>query len=428
VTFSLKAKRKDKIMQSCLFVGVDTHKRTHTAAVFSGYFSLLATITFDNSFLGFSKFLTELENISGSNTLIFGLEDSQGLGNFLAEFLLKKGFDVMDIDPVLTDRGRRRTTHKDKSDDRDACLIAKTLISKKDSLHKVTISKNSLAIRELVKYRELLVGESTRIKNRLHVLIFNQYMEISSVFPDLFSKCALAFFARYPDPFKLKGESLDSLTVLLKSNSKGRHGKKMATEILSLASTDNMPDILTDARSSIIKKHIERLSAIQEELKDILGMLSELVLQSSYDSLTSIPGVNIVTAAKIISQVVDIGRFSSPSKLAKFIGVAPVEKSSGRKIRYRKSKHGKRYLYSAIFFIALNHISRTRDGRDNNPISRAYYLKKISEGKTKKEAITCLARRLTDVIYAIMRDGSMYSFSKVESVCNNCEILETIAS
>jgi transposase len=389
---------------------------------------LLSTITFDNSFLGFSKFLTELENISGSSTLIFGLEDSQGLGNFLAEFLLKKGFYVVDIDPVLTDRGRRRTTHKDKSDDRDACLIAKTLISKKDSLHKVTINKNSLAIRELVKYRELLVGESTRIKNRLHVLIFNQYMEISSVFSDLFSKCALAFFARYPDPFKLKGESLDSLTVFLKSNSKGRYGKKRAVGILSLASTNNMPDILTDARSSIIKKHIERLSAIQEELKDILGMLSELVLESSYSTLTSIPGVNIVTAAKIISQVVDINRFSSPSKLAKFIGVAPVEKSSGRKIRYQKSKHGKRYLYSAIFFVALNHISRTRDRRDNNPISRAYYLKKISEGKTKKEAITCLARRLIDVIYAIMRDGSMYSFSKVKSVCNNCEILETIAS
>ena len=415
-------------MQSCLFVGVDTHKRTHTAAVFSSYFNLLATITFDNSFLGFSKFLTELENISGSSTLIFGLEDSQGLGNFLAEFLLKKGFDVVDIDPVLTDRGRRRTTHKDKSDDRDACLIAKTLISKKDSLHKVTINKNSLAIRELVKYRELLVGESTRIKNRLHVLIFNQYMEISSVFSDLFSKCALAFFARYPDPSKLKGESLDSLTVFLKSNYKGRYGKKRAVGILSLASTNNMPDILTDARSSIIKKHIERLSALQEELKDILGMLSELVLESSYSTLTSIPGINIVTAAKIISQVVDINRFSSPSKLAKFIGVAPVEKSSGRKIRYQKSKHGKRYLYSAIFFIALNHISRTRDRRDNNPISRAYYLKKISDGKTKKEAITCLARRLIDVIYAIMRDGSMYSFSKVKSVCNNWEILETIAS
>jgi transposase len=415
-------------MQPYLFVGVDTHKHSHTAAAFNSYFSLLATITFANSFLGFSKFLAELEKISGSSTLIFSLEDSQGLGNFLAEFLLKKGFYVVDIDPVLTDRGRRRTTHKDKSDDRDACLIAKTLISKKDSLHKVTINKNSLAIRELVKYRELLVGESTRIKNRLHVLIFNQYMEISNIFPDLFSKCALAFFARYPDPFRLKYEGLTTLTAFLKSNSKGRHGKKRAIEILSSANTYNTPDTLTDARSSIIKKHIKRLSAIQEELKDILDMLSELVLESCYRTLTSIPGVNIVTAAKIISQVIDIDRFSSPSKLAKFIGVAPVEKSSGRKIRYQKSKHGKRYLYSAIFFIALNHISRTRGRRDNNPISRAYYLKKISEGKTKKEAITCLARRLTDVIYAIMRDGSMYSFSKVKSLCDNCEIPETIAS
>jgi transposase len=409
-------------------VGVDTHKHSHTAAVFSSYFSLIATITFANSFLGFSKFLAELEKLSNNSTIIFGLEDSQGLGNFLAEFLLKKEFYVVDIDPVTTDRGRLRTAHKDKSDDRDACLIAKTLISKKDSLHKVTINKTSLALRELVKSRKLLVGESTRIKNRLHVLIFNQYMDISGIFSDLFSKCALAFFARYPDPSKLKGESLDNLESFLKSNSKGRHGKKKTMDILSLASTNNMPDILTDVRSSIIKKHIERLTSIQEELKDILDMLSELVLKSSYITLTSIPGINIVTAAKIISQVIDIGRFSSPSKLAKFIGVAPVEKSSGRKIKYQKSKRGKRYLYSAIYYIALNHISRTRDGRDNNPISRAYYLKKISEGKTKKEAITCLARRLTDVIYAIMRDGSVYSFLKVKSVRDNCEILETVAS
>jgi len=206
-------------MQSCLFVGVDTHKKTHTAAVFSSYFDLLATITFINDFNGFSKFLAKLEKLSKGKTLVFGLEDSQGLGNFLAEFLLKKGFYVVDIDPVTTDRGRRRTAHKDKSDSRDACLITKTLISKKDSLHKVTINKNSLALRELVKSRELLVGESTRIKNRLHVLIFNQYMDISGIFSDLFSKCALAFFARYPDPSKLKGESLDSLTAFLKSNS-----------------------------------------------------------------------------------------------------------------------------------------------------------------------------------------------------------------
>ena len=63
-------------MQSCLFVGVDTHKHSHTAAAFSSYFNLLATITFANSFEGFSKFLAELEKLSMGKTLIFGLEDS----------------------------------------------------------------------------------------------------------------------------------------------------------------------------------------------------------------------------------------------------------------------------------------------------------------------------------------------------------------
>lgn len=293
-------------MQSCLYVGVDTHKKTHTAAVFSSYFDLLATITFTNNFDGFSKFLAKLEKLPKGKTLVFGLEDSQGLGNFLAEFLLKKGFYVVDIDPVTTDRGRRRTANKDKPDSRDACLIAKTLIREKDSLHKVTINKNSLAIRELVKSRELLVGKSTRIKNRLHVLIFNQYMDISGIFSDLFSKCALAFFARYPDPSKLKGENLDSLTAFLKSNSKGRYGQRKAMEILSLVNTGNISDILTNTRSSIIKKHIRKLILIQEELKDILGMLSQLVLKSPYRTLISIPGIDIVTAAKIISQVIDI--------------------------------------------------------------------------------------------------------------------------
>ena len=124
-------------MQSYLFVGVDTHKHSHTAAVFSSYFNLLTTITFANSYQGFNQFMEKLEKLSKDKTLVFGLEDSQGLGNFLAEFLIRKDFSVMDINPISTDRGKRRTAHKDKSDSRDACLIAKTLISKKTACIKL---------------------------------------------------------------------------------------------------------------------------------------------------------------------------------------------------------------------------------------------------------------------------------------------------
>lgn len=124
----------------------------------------------------------------------------------------------------------------------------------------------------------------------------------------------------------------------------------------------------------------------------------------------------------------DISRFSSASKLARFCGIAPSERSSGRRKRYVKSKYGNKSLRSAIYFVALSQISRTRDGKDKNPISRGYYLKKVSEGKTKKEALTCLTRRLVDIIFAIMRDRSIYNFSKSRFTKQHDSLINTVAA
>jgi len=407
----MQTRKKGDTMKPCLFVGVDTHKNSHTAAVLDGYFDVLTTIGFTNSQEGFCHLDLKLKKLASGRNLVFGLEDSQGLGSFLAQYLLDKGHLAMEVNPVSTDRGRRYTVSRDKSDERDAIVIAKTLIKERESLHPVSINKNSVALREMVGYRQMLVRESTRIKNRLHVALFNQYKGILGQFGSLFSKCALAFFARYPNPCLLKEVDCDTLSGFLKANSKGRYGSKKARAILS--NLDNsIAGTLEGTRAHIIESHIERLIQIAEELKKIGYILEELVEKSSYDCLVSIPGIDTVTAAKIISGIMDIARFSSSAKLAKFCGIAPTEKSSGRKEKYQKSKYGKKSLYTTIYFMALAHISRTRNGRDKNPISKAYYLKKISEGKTKKEAITCLARRLVDLIYAVMRDRSIYNFSK----------------
>ena len=181
--------------------------------------------------------MEKLEKIAKGKTCLFGLEDSQGLGSFLAEFLLKRRLSVVDINSISTDRGRRLTVHRDKSDDRDAILIAKTLIAENGKLNPVRINKNSIALREMVGYRQTLVEESTRIKNRLHVVLFNQHIGVLGLFPSLFSRCALAFFAKYPDPCLLKNVDLDTLTTFLKFNSRGRYGKEKARAILS--TTDN---------------------------------------------------------------------------------------------------------------------------------------------------------------------------------------------
>jgi transposase len=124
----------------------------------------------------------------------------------------------------------------------------------------------------------------------------------------------------------------------------------------------------------------------------------------------------------------DISRFSSASRLARFAGIAPTEKSTGRKKKYEKSKYGNKYLHSTIYYVALAHISRTRSGADKNPLSLAYFIKKIPEVKTKKEAITCLARRLFDIISTVMRDRSIYNFSKSGSTKKHEPELDPVAT
>ena len=153
-------------MKPCLFVGVDTHKNSHTAAVLDGYFDVLTTIGFANNQEGFCHLTGKLKKLAGGRSLTFGLEDSQGLGSFLAQYLVNKGYLTLDINPVSTDRGRRYTVSRDKSDERDAIVIAKTLIKERASLHPVSINKNSVALREMVGYRQMLFRESTRIKKQ----------------------------------------------------------------------------------------------------------------------------------------------------------------------------------------------------------------------------------------------------------------------
>jgi len=153
-------------MKPCLFVGVDTHKNSHTAAVLNGYFDVLTTIVFANNQEGFCHLTGKLKKLASGRNLVFGLEDSHGLGSFLAQYLIDKGHLAMEVNPVSTDRGRRYTVSRDKSDTMGAIVIAKTLIRERANLNPVRINKNSIALREMIGYRQMLVRRAYKDKKQ----------------------------------------------------------------------------------------------------------------------------------------------------------------------------------------------------------------------------------------------------------------------
>jgi transposase len=108
--------------------------------------------------------------------------------------------------------------------------------------------------------------------------------------------------------------------------------------------------------------------------------------------LTNVHGLGTLTAGKILAHVGDVGRFRSAAAFASYTGTAPIEVSSGDVIRHRLSRAGNRQLNCCLHVIAITQVRLHTPGR-------AYYLRKRSEGKSHNEAMRCLKRRLSDLVY-----------------------------
>jgi hypothetical protein len=131
--------------------------------------------------------------------------------------------------------------------------------------------------------------------------------------------------------------------------------------------------------------------------------------------LETIPGVNIVTACSLVAHIGDIHRFSSPHKLANYAGVAPLHfGSAGKGKDVQNKSQGNRNLYSTLYFLAIQQIYLTNKGKARNPVYRAYFDKKISEGKTKIQALICIMRKLIRIIYVMMKKKVAYELPELK--------------
>jgi len=118
-------------------------------------------------------------------------------------------------------------------------------------------------------------------------------------------------------------------------------------------------------------------------------------------------GCGTVLASAVMAEIRNIERFHSPAALAKYAGLAPRQKSSGKTIRHVKSKSGNRKLNMAIHRIALSQISNS-----GNQYAKAYFKKKITEGKSKNQALCCLKRKLVNIIYMMLKHRQTYNYQK----------------
>ncbi len=151
-------------------------------------------------------------------------------------------------------------------------------------------------------------------------------------------------------------------------------------------------DPIGEQRRTMARTHLGDIRRLDREIKANKVLISKAVATSG-TTVTDVYGVGPVVAAFLIGYTGDIGRFASANHYAAYNGTAPIEVSSGGKKRHRLSMRGNRKLNHAIHMAAVTQI------RYPDTAGRVYYDKKQAEGKTKKEALRALKRRISDVVY-----------------------------
>lgn len=152
---------------------------------------------------------------------------------------------------------------------------------------------------------------------------------------------------------------------------------------------------------SIVKDHTHSLTQIRKQKKKLETNLKVLLDTEGGSNLLTIPGIGVTLAAKIISHSGGIARFKSIDKFIKYAGIAPTEKSSGKSKRFIKNTKGNRKLNSTFYLSALGQINW-------NPKAKEYYEKKIKEGKSKKQALVCVMKRIACIVYGMLKSGEDY--------------------
>ena len=393
-----------------VYVGVDIHKRTHTATIINCFFERLGEITFRNRPPDFQMLEDEVgKYLSDGVAPVYGLEDCTSLGRGLTIYLKGKGHIVKYVNASLTknERGSQPSLHK--TDSFDSLCVARVLLSKLSQLPDAQVDDNLWALTELVAKRTSLVRGGVAIKNQLHNYISHHYPSYKEFFFVFDCKTALEFWEKYPSPESLKGVSIVALTEFLQKLSHNFCSFDRACKIFALIAEDGYVSHETQAISDfIVSLSVRQLKGTRALIKTLDEKIKALVPGFGY-KLTTMKGIDYTTAAALIAEIGDINRFDSPAQLASYAGISPVEYSSGESGRNFSNKRGNRNLNQLIFYLAVSQISsRGEKGGPLNGMFAEYYKKKLSEGKTKKQAIKCVMRRLINIVYRMMKDRVEY--------------------
>ena len=334
-------------------VGIDIGKNHHEASIVSPEGKQIGpSLRFATTHKGADSLMSFIFKNIGNSPCVFDMEATGHYWYPIYSFLKAKGYTIYVINPIQSDSLRKMYIRQTKNDSIDSFLIAE-------------------------------------------VIRFGQ-----------FGTTSMGILEKYLTPENIENAPIDELFEIIKDKSHNRLTRAKAISIKEAAADTFGIKIAQDAFSFQLKQLIDRMNFLDKQIEALDCQILEYY--EKFDCyLHTIPGIGIIGAATILAEIGDISRFKNSSSLIAFAGIDPTVRQSGEfnSTHNHMSKRGSPYLRHAIFLAA------TTCSFHNSPLN-AYYKKKRDQGKHHLTATGAVARKLTTVIYAVLRDSKPYEPKK----------------
>lgn len=387
-------------------VGIDIGKNHHEASIVSPEGKQIGrSLRFATTHKGADSLMSFIFKNIGNSPCVFGME---AIGHYwypIYSFLKAKGYTICVINPIQSDSLRKMYIRQTKNDSIDSFLIAEVIRFGQFGTTSMA-DENILAMRQLCRYRDSVISSRTEIKLRIGTIMEQIFPEYEKQFSSLWMSTSMGILEKYLTPENIENAPIDELFEIIKDKSHNRLTKAKAISIKEAAADTFGIKIAQDAFSFQLKQLIDRMNFLDKQIEALDCQILEYY--EKFDCyLHTIPGIGMIAAATILAEIGDINRFKSSSALVAFAGIDPTVRQSGEfsSTHNHMSKRGSPYLRHAIFLAA------TTCSFHNSPLN-AYYKKKREQGKHHLTATGAVARKLTTVIYAVLRDGKPYEPKK----------------
>ena len=387
-------------------VGIDIGKNHHEASIVSPEGKQIGrSLRFATTHKGADSLMSFIFKNIGNSPCVFGMEATGHYWYPIYSFLKAKGYTICVINPIQSDSLRKMYIRQTKNDSIDSFLIAEVIRFGQFGTTSMA-DENILAMRQLCRYRDSVISSRTEIKLRIGTIMEQIFPEYEKQFSSLWMSTSMGILEKYLTPENIENAPIDELFEIIKDKSHNRLTKAKAISIKEAAADTFGIKIAQDAFSFQLKQLIDRMNFLDKQIEALDCQILEYY--EKFDCyLHTIPGIGMIAAAAILAEIGDINRFKSSSALVAFAGIDPTVRQSGEfsSTHNHMSKRGSPYLRHAIFLAA------TTCSFHNSPLN-AYYKKKREQGKHHLTATSAVARKLTTVIYAVLRDSKPYEPKK----------------